>query len=82
MLASIHAGFHCRTALPTQNSGWPACPSVWLSGRDQWKSQVWLKACNRRDDAGDMARRSALSPRVTVARLRSWKLESEHCWRL
>lgn len=57
-------------------------PVVRLSGRDQWKSQVWLKACNRRDEAGHMVRRSALSPAGHGGgRLRSWKLESEHCWR-
>lgn len=83
MLASIQVGFYCRTASPAQNTGWPACPPVWLSGRDQWKSQVWLKACSRRDEAGHMVRRSALSPAGHGGgRLRTWELESEHCWRL
>lgn len=76
MLASIRVGFHCRTVSPTQNTGWPTCPPIWLSARDQWKSQVWLKACNRRDEARDMVGgRSALSPAGHGGgRLRSWKL--------
>lgn len=51
-----------QNGLANTEYGLPACLPVWLSERDQWKSQVWLKACNRRDEAGHMVRRSALRP--------------------
>lgn len=83
MLASIRVGFHCRTASPIQNTGWPTCPPIWLSGRDQWKSQIWRKACNRRDQAGDMAAAFGAKPAVTGSTVCAYgKLESGHCWRL
>lgn len=34
-----------------------------VGGRAQCKSQVWLKACNRRDEAGDMVRALGAKPR-------------------
>lgn len=37
-------------------------------GRNQWKSQVWLKACNRRDEAEDMVGvLGAMPPPVAAA---------------
>lgn len=73
-------GLLLQTSSPTQNTDWPACPPFWLWRDDQWKSQIWLKACNRLNKAGEMV--GALGPAGHGGgRLRLCKLESEHCWR-
>lgn len=73
-------GLLLQNVLAHAEHGLARLSSVLVVGGDQWKSQIWLKACNRRDEAGDMV--GALGPAGHGGgRLRLCKLESEHCWR-
>lgn len=76
MLAPVPVGAHCRTArLLRIPAGLPV--TVLGMGWDQ-RSQLWLKACNGRDDLETWQGRAPRLPPVTAAAVYA----DEHCWRL